>query len=214
MSDWSHQSTPSVDGSAFVTIREAAQDAISGWDRETLGDLKRVAAAAAEGIREGAVACRKSASNTEDGLDHATSISDEFSEKADNLQSQADQVEHALDPIVEWDEENKRDEIVAELLGEKMVWQVVSEDGCVITDEVFDSQDDALGFIDQFCEQTGDDPAELVPEEISATYDVEFDRLPEDVRNEVESRLEDARQVWADEAVSALEDALRNVSSF
>lgn len=138
-----------------------------------------------------------------------------MNEKVDIVQSRAEEVENALDSIVEWDEEAKRDEIVAGVLDEKIVWQVVNEDGFgLVTDEVFDSQEAALSFIDQFCEQTGDDPAEVVPEEISAAHDLEFDRLPEDVRNEVESRLQHARQVWADEAVSALEDALRNVRPF
>lgn len=56
MTGWSHQSDSSEDRSAFVSVQQAAQDAISGWDRVTLGDLKRAAAGAAEGIRENAKA--------------------------------------------------------------------------------------------------------------------------------------------------------------
>lgn len=84
---------------------EAAYDALDDLssDTATADDIRIVASEAAEGIREAAYSYRESAENIESGFGHATAMSDELNEKADMVESWADDLEGV--DVDDWDED-------------------------------------------------------------------------------------------------------------
>lgn len=95
--------------------QEAASDAISEWDGNT-DDLRSILDDAAEGLRSGAEVWRESASNIEDGFGHPTYQSEELNERADTLDSSADELANV--DLEEWDEDAARSEVEADVLAE------------------------------------------------------------------------------------------------
>jgi hypothetical protein len=78
-----------------------------------INDVENVLSTCADGIRAAAEIWRESASNMEDGFGHATYLSDELNEKADTLESSADDLENiSFDdpPELEEDDENQESE--------------------------------------------------------------------------------------------------------
>lgn len=95
---------------ALYGAQEAADDALADWDREDVDTLRTILTDAAEGAREAASVYRESAENMESGFGHATAISDELNEKADALDSEADDIEYVDIDEFEFDEDTARDE--------------------------------------------------------------------------------------------------------
>ncbi len=86
--------TTSSQKSAMLSACESAYDAIGAWSAEDgIDALEEIVQQAAEGFREAAEMYRESAQNIEDGFGHATYLSDELNEKADQCDSTADDLE-------------------------------------------------------------------------------------------------------------------------
>lgn len=83
---------------------------------ETAEDVKAALEALAEGVREAGEVYRESASNIEDGFGHSTYQSEELNEKADALESAADEIENA--DVEDFDEDAARSDVEAEILSE------------------------------------------------------------------------------------------------
>lgn len=107
------ETTSSTALAAIYGAQESASDDIASWDGDNIEDLRGILQACAEGIREGAEAWRESAQNIEDGFGHATFQSDELNEKADTVESSADDVEQT--DLEEWDEDEAINDIKLEL---------------------------------------------------------------------------------------------------
>lgn len=111
--------------SALASIygaQEAAEDALNAWDGESLDDIEGLLSELADGIREGGEAWRESAQNIEDGFGHPTSQSEELTDRADQIDSSADDVESEFSNLEEFDEDairsEKEDVVLSEMLGE------------------------------------------------------------------------------------------------
>lgn len=106
------ETTGSAALGALYGAQEAAEDALANWDRETVEDLQEIANECAAGVREAAEVYKESAQNMEDGFGHSTYQSDELNEKADNLESAADELENV--DLDDWNEDAAKDEALAE----------------------------------------------------------------------------------------------------
>ncbi len=82
---------------------ESIEDAIEDFKKDfALDDLKSVMEDAANEIREVAEEYRESSQNMEDGLGHETEQSQELSEKGDNLDGRADEIEQAANDLMDF----------------------------------------------------------------------------------------------------------------
>jgi hypothetical protein len=110
----SQLTTSEIKGAIYDAI-ETAENDISGWDGESLEDLKGILESAAESIKEAADNAREKAENIESGFGHSTATSDELTERADAIESFADEVTSAGDNIDEFDEDATIAEVESEL---------------------------------------------------------------------------------------------------
>lgn len=88
--------------SALYAAQEAAEDAINNWNPSPqdkhldTSELDAILSDAAQDFREVAEMYQESASNIEDGFGHSTSMSEEMTEKAEEIESFADNLESAV----------------------------------------------------------------------------------------------------------------------
>lgn len=188
--------------SMIYAATEAAEDALGAWDRESLDDLKSILDECAEGLREAAEEYRTSASNIEDGFGHSTYVSDELTEKADNVEGWADEIEQALDSVEEWDEDEAKNEVITEGTVEG-AWWIVGDDGTEIiedNDYRFEMRDDADYQLKEW-RRTG----RLGEDEGEVKY------MPADADDEdLEAAIAEKRDEWADNCITEIEGALGN----
>lgn len=201
------ETTSSSARSAVYGAQEAAEDRLSDWDREDAEELRSILTDAAEGVREGAECYRESQSNMESGFGTSTSISDELGEKADTLESAADELESAESDIEDFEVDDAR----AEALSEFSVWVLRNKDGSLVSEELtWESDTDADMFLDALVRDGlgSRDDIDLCEEDAS---DIDFDLLPESVRDAVEDKVVEVRDAWADEQADKVSDALGNI---
>lgn len=201
------ETTSSTALSAVYGAQEAAADALRDWDREDADALRSILDELASGVREGADAYQESADNIESGFGHATSTSEELAEKADTLNSSADDVEGV--DIEDFDEA----EAIREALGDVTLWEVVNKDGSgvALEGETFDAPEAAQEALERLCAQSGDDPETLSVEEVDLSEFTEMDALPASVSDTVREAVEEAREQWASEQEDAVQEAIDNI---
>ena len=85
---------------------EALDDALRAFERDyDLDALRGAAEDAGSEVRAAGEAYRESADNIESGFGHETEQSQEFAQKADNLESKADEIESCISDLEAFDEE-------------------------------------------------------------------------------------------------------------
>lgn len=77
----------------LMRIQDDAERQISEWEGDNYDDLEAIANSIAEEIRGLGEELRESAQNIEDGFGHATYQSEELEQRADDIDSQADEIE-------------------------------------------------------------------------------------------------------------------------
>lgn len=110
----SQLTTSEIKGAIYDAVETAEKD-ISAWDGESLDDLKGILESASESIKEAADNAREKAENIESGFGHSTATSDELMERADAIESFADEVTSAGDNIDDFDEDSAIQEAESEL---------------------------------------------------------------------------------------------------
>jgi hypothetical protein len=175
--------TSSTALSSVYAAQENASEQLGKLSPEdTADDIRQIVQDAAEGVREGAEAWRESASNIEDGFGHSTYQSDELNEKADTLESAADDLEN-WDEIEDFDEDEVRAEVEDDVKGE-------------VLDEILSELQ----------------PEESVDldgaRELEDWDEEEYERRLEAA---IEEALTEKRTEWFDEAINAAESAIDNI---
>jgi hypothetical protein len=97
--------------SLIYSTQDAAQDALSNWDRETIDDLRSALSEFADGLREAAEVRTQAADNMDDGFGHSTSMSEDLRSEGEQVEGRADEVEYE-DLGEEWDEDVARQEVL------------------------------------------------------------------------------------------------------
>jgi hypothetical protein len=95
--------------SGVFAAQENAQDAISAFrdgSHDSADDLTSALESAAEDIRSVGEEYRESSQNIEDGFQHRTQMCDDLEEKADALDSVADELSNASSDFEDFDAEN------------------------------------------------------------------------------------------------------------
>jgi hypothetical protein len=107
----SHRTTSAQLGMIY-DAQETAQAELGNIGSDcTADDLRMIAEAAAQGIREAGEMYVESADNMESGFGTSTYISDEIREKGEGCESWADEIESAAQDIEDFDEDTVRSEV-------------------------------------------------------------------------------------------------------
>lgn len=154
---------------------EAIEDAIAGWDRDSLDDIKTPVEDAMEQVREVAGEYEESASNMEDAFQGGSPQIDALQEKSQHLEGVADDIDGVISDFEEFDAENVDDIDDISLAEELEGWGAWAAEGV---------------------------DAEADEEAVKAFITQHRDEI-DDLR---EQRIADAKEEWADNIVSALEE--------
>lgn len=175
------ETTSSTALSSVYAAQENASDELALWtpDEGTADDLRAILQACADGFREGAEAYRESAQNIEDGFGHATAQSEELGEKADTLESSADDLESA--DVEDFDESEQR-----RTAEETAFHEAQAANSLSVPNDV--REDDRFAWV---MDQPGVDH-EVYSRRVEELMAEARDDWGENVRSEVESAIDDA----------------------
>jgi hypothetical protein len=96
--------------SALYAANEGAEEDLADWKSDEIGDLEAIRDNLASQVEEVASGYREKADNIESGFGHSTSVSDELTEKADEVDSYQQEIEGVSFEEFEFDAESEASE--------------------------------------------------------------------------------------------------------
>lgn len=168
--------------SGVYAAQESAQDSIAEWEGENVEDLKQILSDAAEAIKEVAQEYTDSADNIEQAFTGGSATADECKEKAESLESWADELEQV--DFEEWDGPDEGDE-PEELKCKHCEETITKVEG---EDDKYTHGEEAEG-----SQRGGDSDHDAEPEE-----------------TEAKNSQGQTREEWAEDQRSAAEEAIGN----